>query len=76
MADTLEGCAAIQRELDRPEKWTDKSIMKLSKQCRDLHQWRNNLNSPVCAGDNQLENSFAERDLGVLVATKVTMVVS
>ncbi|KAK4810604.1 LOW QUALITY PROTEIN: hypothetical protein QYF61_007341 [Mycteria americana] len=40
VAATPEGRAAIQRDLDRLEKWDDKSLMKFSKgKCKFLHQY-------------------------------------
>jgi len=43
VADTLEGCAAIQRDLNRLEKWADKNLMKCNEgKCKILLLRRNN----------------------------------
>jgi len=43
VTDTLEGCAAIQQDLDRLESWVQRNLMKFSKgKCRVLHLGRNN----------------------------------
>jgi len=37
------GCAAIQRDLERLENWTERNVMKLNKwKCKVLHLVRNN----------------------------------
>ncbi|KAK4817250.1 hypothetical protein QYF61_005463, partial [Mycteria americana] len=52
--------------LNRLEKWANRNLMKFSKgKCKVLHQYM--------LGDDQLESSFAQKDLGVLVDTKLTM---
>ena len=62
-----EGCAAIQKDLNRLEKWADRNLMKFSKErCKVLHLGNNNLLYWCMLGATQLESSLAEKDLGVL----------
>jgi len=60
--------------MDRPENWTERNLMKLSKgKCRILHLRRNNLRHQLMLEADQQESSSAEKDLEVLVDNKMTM---
>ncbi|KAK4807014.1 LOW QUALITY PROTEIN: hypothetical protein QYF61_000343 [Mycteria americana] len=64
-ADTPEGCAAIQRDLDRLEKWAGRSLVRFSKgKCKVLHLGRNNPMHQYMLEADRLESSFAEKDVG------------
>jgi len=42
VTDTPDGCASIQRDLNRPEKWADRNLTKFSKgKCKVWHLRRN-----------------------------------
>ena len=69
-----EGCAAIQRHLNRQEKWADRNLMKFNKgKCKVLHLGRNNPMNQNTLGIDQMKSSFVEKGLGILVDTKLTM---
>ncbi|GAB0176081.1 mitochondrial enolase superfamily member 1 [Grus japonensis] len=72
LADTPGGCAAIQKDLNRVRKWADGNLMQLNKgQCNVPQLRRNNPRHQYLLGATHLESSFAEKDLGVLMNTKL-----
>ncbi|KAK4806805.1 LOW QUALITY PROTEIN: hypothetical protein QYF61_005601, partial [Mycteria americana] len=65
VADMAEDRAAIQRDLNRLEKWADRNLMKFNKgKGKVLPLGRNNPRHQYMLGATQLECSSAEKDLG------------
>ncbi|KAK4826588.1 hypothetical protein QYF61_010350 [Mycteria americana] len=73
LTDMPEGHAAIQRDLGRLEKWADRDLMQFNKKCKVLQLGTNNPRHQYMLGATQLESSFAEKALGVLVGTKLNV---
>ncbi|PKU48619.1 hypothetical protein llap_1071 [Limosa lapponica baueri] len=72
VADTPEGCAVVQRDLDRLESCAERNLMKFNK-CRVLHLGRNISTHWYRLGADLLQSNSVERDLGVLVDNRMTM---
>jgi len=74
VADTSDGYAVIQRDLDRLESWAERNLMKFNTgKCRVLHLGRNNSMHQYRLGAELLESSSLEMDLRLLVDDKLTM---
>ena len=72
--DTVEGRDAIQRDINRFERWAQVNLMRFNKaKGKILHLGRRSPRHPYGLEGAVLENSRVEKDLGVLIDEKVNM---